>query len=94
MSLRKFMLACAPLAALTLAGCDVDVEDPGEAPEVYVEPGRAPDVDVDPADVDVRTEEREMTVPDVDIRTEERKVDVPTIDINPPDEDENEPIDE
>ena len=94
MSLRKMMLAFAPLAALTLAGCDVDVEDPGEAPEVYVEPGRSPDVDVDPADVDVHTEEREMTVPDVDIQTEERTVEVPNIDINPPAEDENEPIDE
>ena len=28
------------------AGCEVEVRDPGEMPEVDVEPGRMPDVDV------------------------------------------------
>ncbi|MAT14584.1 MAG: hypothetical protein CMJ46_04860 [Planctomyces sp.] len=50
-----------------MTGCDVDVEDPGEAPSVDVDPGEAPDVDVTPADVDVGTEEKTIEVPDVDV---------------------------
>ncbi len=93
MKLRNWMLACVPLAALTLAGCDVDVNDTGEAPTVDVDPGRAPDVDVNPADIDVRTEEREVDVPnvDVDVDTERTRIRVPNVDIDVPNENENEP---
>lgn len=92
MALRKLILACVPLAAISLAGCDVDVQDPGAPPTVDVEPGRAPDVDVQGPDVDVRTEERTIDVPnvDVDVTSEERQVEVPNVDINPPADDERE----
>jgi hypothetical protein len=81
------------LAALSLTGCDVDVNDPGEAPEVNVEGGRAPDVDVIPPDVDVRTEERDVTIPDVDVDvdSERTRVQTPNVDIDVPSENENEP---
>lgn len=76
--------------ALTLfAGCDVDVEDTGEMPDVSVDPGHSPDVDVHGPEVDVTSEEKTMTVPDVDVDTEEKQVDVPDVDISVPDENEN-----
>jgi hypothetical protein len=91
MTMRRMILACIPLAAMALAGCDVDVNDPGAPPQVNVEGGRAPDVDVTPPDVDVYTEEREVTVPDVDVNVdrERTRVQVPNVDINVPDENEN-----
>jgi hypothetical protein len=86
-------LGFVPLAALAAAGCDVDVNDPGAPPEVNVEGGRAPDVDVVPPDVDVRTEERDITLPDVDVDVtpERTRVEAPNVDINVPDENSNEP---
>ncbi|MCA9219117.1 MAG: hypothetical protein KDA71_02255 [Planctomycetales bacterium] len=89
---RNFVsLLAATFLGFVLAGCDVDVKDPGKAPDVDVqtEPGRMPDVDVQTPDVDVHTEERQMTVPDVDVQTEERTVTVPDVDINVPDDDNN-----
>jgi hypothetical protein len=97
MNFRHLIFACIPLAALSLAGCDVDVQDPGKAPDVdadvHVEPGRAPDIDVTPPDVDVHTEEHTIKVPDVDVdvSSEETKVKTPNIDINVPNENDNEP---
>lgn len=90
MKLRNMFLAMVPLAALSLTGCDVDVKDPGEAPDVQVDPGRAPDVDVRGPDVDVGTKETEMEVPDIDVQTEKKKVTVPDIDVDLPDENEAE----
>ena len=81
-------IACvsAALGAFALTGCDVDVEDRGEMPEVEVEEGEMPDVDVTPPDVDIHTERREVTVPDIDVDTERREITVPDIDVNVPDE--------
>jgi len=79
----------AGLVAIGLAGCEVDVEDPGEAPSVDVEPGEAPEVDVRGPDVDVESERRRVTVPDVDIETQEKEVNVPDVSVDFPDDEDN-----
>ncbi|QDU82388.1 hypothetical protein Pla110_41430 [Polystyrenella longa] len=55
--------------ALLMTGCDVDVRDEGELPDIDVEAteGRMPDVDVRGPDVDVGTKEKTITVPDIDV---------------------------
>ena len=80
-------------AAASLLGCDVDVKDEGKLPDVdvQVEPGRAPDVEVRGPDVDVHTEEREVTVPDVDVDTKKETITVPDVDVTLPKENDNEP---
>ncbi|HET9227322.1 MAG TPA: hypothetical protein VFR31_11690 [Thermoanaerobaculia bacterium] len=59
------------LALLTVfaTGCRVRQTEEGEMPDVDVstEGGKLPEYDVDAADVDVKTEKREITVPDVDV---------------------------
>jgi hypothetical protein len=59
------------LALLTVfaTGCRVRQTEEGELPDVDVsaEGGKLPEYDVDAADVDVKTEKREVTVPDVDV---------------------------
>lgn len=71
---RKWLgLLLAPLLVAGIAGCDVDVEDTGEAPTVDVDPGRAPDVDVHGPEVETGT----------------RTVEVPTVDVDAPEEEEN-----
>jgi hypothetical protein len=59
------------LALLTVfaTGCRVRQTEEGELPDVDVsaEGGKVPEYDVDAADVDVKTEKREVTVPDVDV---------------------------
>jgi len=55
------------LASFGLAGCDVDVEDPGKLPEVDIEEGEMPEVDVTGPEIDVEKETTEIPVPDVDI---------------------------
>lgn len=77
------------ILAIGLAGCDVDVEDPGEAPSVDVDPGESPEVDVRGPEVDVETERKRVTVPDVDVDTEEKEVDVPDVDVDFPEEQED-----
>jgi hypothetical protein len=79
------ILACT-LAAM---GCDVDVKDEGKLPEVDVKAGRMPDVDVRGPDVDVRMEEKKVTVPDIDIKTKETTITVPDVDLKVPKENEN-----
>ena len=85
------------LAVIALAfcmnGCDVDVEDKGEMPDVDVDVqgGRAPEVEVTPPKVDVGTKETDVTVPDIDVDTEEKTITVPDIDVDVPDEEDNEP---
>lgn len=78
--------------ALTQIGCDVDVQDEGELPDVDVEAteGEMPDVDVEGPDVDVEREEKQVTVPDVDVDTEEETITVPDVDVDLPDENDNE----
>ncbi len=91
--MKSLTLALLSCAAIGFAGCDVDVQDEGELPDVdmQVEEGRMPDVDVTGPEVDVDTEERQVTVPDVDVHTEERTIDVPDVDVTIPDENDNEP---
>lgn len=73
-----------PLLAALLVGCEVNVQDPGELPEVEVDRGRAPVLETRPADVEIQTEEREVTVPDVnvDVDPEGRDVTVPDVDVD------------
>lgn len=82
----KLRIAAVTFALAVSVGCDVDVKDPGKLPDVdmQVEKGRVPDVDVRGPDVDVKMEEREVTVPDVEL--EKKTITVPDVDINAPNE--------
>ncbi len=90
----SFHLSLAAAAGLFLAGCDVDVQDPGKAPtmdvDVQGDPGRAPDVDVAGPDIDVQQKEKTIDVPDVDVKTEEKTITVPDVDVTVPDASDNE----
>jgi hypothetical protein len=79
-------------AILALAGgCDIDVKDEGELPNVEVEGGRAPDVDMRGPDIDVHQEQKDIEVPtDIDVKTEKRTITVPDVDVTIPKENENE----
>lgn len=97
--LRKLMtgscqLCLATVATMFLVGCDVDVQDPGKAPDLDVDvqgdPGRAPDVDVAGPDVDVQQKEKTVDVPDVEVKTEEKTITVPDVDVTVPDASDNE----
>ena len=70
--MRAGTLVAILVVALVAVGAwyfiDVDVADPGRAPDVDVtvtDPGEAPDLDVETGDVSVG--ERTITVPDVDV---------------------------
>jgi hypothetical protein len=78
----------APVTAALVAGCDVDVEDPGELPTMDVDPGEAPEMDVQGPDVDIDTEPTEVEVPDVDVETETETLEVPDVNIDVPEENE------
>ena len=87
---RLFVLS---LSLLILgAGCRVTQEEAGEAPDVDVEvdPGEAPEYDVEGPDVEVGTEEKEVTVPEVEVNTEEQDVTVPDVDVTLPGADDEE----
>lgn len=68
---KQWMSFILLLALLTVfaTGCRVRQTEEGEMPDVDVsaEGGKMPEYDVDAADVDVKTEKREVTVPDVDV---------------------------
>lgn len=68
---KQWMSFILLLALLTVfaTGCRVRQTEEGEMPDVDVstEGGKLPEYDVDAADVDVKTEKREITVPDVDV---------------------------
>lgn len=70
-SQKSWMAFILLLALLTVfaTGCRVRQTEEGELPDVDVsaEGGNMPEYDVDAADVDVKTEKREITVPDVDV---------------------------
>jgi|SRR6056297_1213265 len=88
-----------PLFAATFAfsvGCDVDQVGEGELPDVDVEAteGEMPEYDVEGPDVDVTSEEEQVTVPDVDVEQEEKTIDVPDVDVDLPDDDEGATTDE
>jgi hypothetical protein len=88
------MTCFAGLFALVVAGCDVDVKDKGKPPKVNVsvERGRVPDIDVRGPDVEVKTQEKEITVPDVDVdvSTKKKTITVPDVDVRIPKENDNE----
>lgn len=68
---KQWMSFILLLALLTVfaTGCRVRQTEEGELPDVDVstEGGKMPEYDVDAADVDVKTEKREVTVPDIDV---------------------------
>ena len=80
------------ISCLVIAGCDVDVKDKGQVPDVdvTVTGGRVPDVDVRGPDIDVSTKEKEITVPDVDIKTKKSTITVPDVKVDIPQENEDE----
>lgn len=82
---RLFLLPLAVVLAFS-AGCRIEQERAGEAPEVDVdvEPGQLPEYDVEGPDVTVETEEQPVTVPEVEITEEERTIEVPRIEVEPP----------
>lgn len=60
-------MLCLSILVLPLAACTVEQTEEGELPEVEATGGELPEYDVDAAEVEVGTEEKEITVPDVDI---------------------------
>ena len=90
MKIARSIFATALLlcGSMLLTGCDVDVKDEGELPDVDIQadPGELPDVDVRGPDVDVGTEETQVEVPDVEVTTEEKTVTVPDVDVDVPEE--------
>ena len=81
------LLFSAALLTVSTTGCRVRQTQEGEMPDVEVETkgGQMPKYDVDAPDVDVNTEETEVSVPtDVDVKTEKRTVKVPDVDVKPP----------
>jgi len=64
---KLFSVFSAALIAVCFVGCDVDVEDRGELPEVEVEGGEAPQIDVTGPEVDAEMETTTVEVPDVDV---------------------------
>ncbi|NEP17851.1 MAG: hypothetical protein F6J97_13260 [Leptolyngbya sp. SIO4C1] len=92
--LRWQQLLIVPAAILLTfsVGCRVEQEEAGELPEVDVEaePGQLPEYDVEGPEVDVTTEEKEVTVPEVEVTTEEETIEVPDVDVELPGEDASE----
>lgn len=66
---KKIFLLSLVASSFLFVGCDVTQEQPGEAPDVdvQVDEGELPEYDVETPDVEVGTEEEEVTVPDVDV---------------------------
>lgn len=85
-------LALALGTVLALGACTVDKTQEGEMPKVDVDAqgGQLPKYDVDAAEVEVKTEQAEVTVPDVDVNTTTATVPVPEVDVKTPAESEAE----
>lgn len=70
-------------------GCDIDVNDPGQLPDIQIKNGRMPDVDVRGPEVDVHEQQKQVEVPtDIDVKTEKKTITVPDIDVTLPQENE------
>lgn len=84
----KRPLLLLPLALLLIVstGCRVEKEQTGEEPDVdvNVDPGQLPEYEVEGPEVDVGTEQKEITVPDVEVTQEEKTITAPDVDIQPP----------
>lgn len=101
LTIRKYgMPVAVALSVLLFAGCEADVEEEGEMPDIDVssEGGQLPEYEIEKTqegempDVDVDAEagklpEVDVEGPDVDV--EKKEVEVPTLDIDPPKDDEN-----
>lgn len=66
---KSLMLVLALLVSLASGACRVRQTEEGNMPDVDVktEGGKLPEYDVDAADVDVKTEKREIEVPTVEV---------------------------
>lgn len=87
-AIKYFIIVPALLIALMFqASCSVEQTEEGELPDVNVEvqSGNLPAYDIDVADVDVKTEEKEVLVPKVVL--EKQVVEVPTVDVDMPGDD-------
>jgi hypothetical protein len=87
MKVRNLKMTTAALllaTSLVSSACSVQKTKDGKAPEVHVSQGELPEYDVDTADVDVKMEDKTVTVPDVDVKTKEKTVSVPDVDVNMP----------
>lgn len=78
------------VAALGLAGCDVEKTQEGKVdlPKYEVtktEEGKVqvPKYDVDAPKVDVTTTEKQVTVPDVDVNAKKETITVPKVEVTP-----------
>jgi hypothetical protein len=101
-SLKRIALPGALLvAAIGLAGCEVEKTQEGEMPDVSVEGGQMPEYEQTREgrmpDVDVQGGQMpryDVDAPDVDVGTKEKTVTVPDVDINMPADrdDANEPV--
>ena len=54
-----------------------------------VQGGNMPEYDVEGPDVNVGTQEKQVTVPEVDVESEEKSVTVPDVDVDLPDDEED-----
>jgi hypothetical protein len=79
---KSSVVLAALLAVTATTGCRVRQTQEGKAPEVDVKGGQVPKYDVDPAEVDIKGEKREVTVPKIE--TEKREVTVPSVDVKMP----------
>ena len=87
-AIRLLSSGCSLLLLFAILGCDVDVEEPGEMPNVDVsgDPGEMPEMDVEGPEVDAEMKTKEVEVPDVDVDTETKEVEVPDVDVSVPEE--------
>jgi hypothetical protein len=81
---KSSVVLAALLAVTATTGCRVRQTQEGKAPEVDVKGGQVPKYDVDPAEVTIKGEKREVTVPKVDVKTEKREVTVPDVSVKMP----------
>ena len=66
-------------------GCDIDVNDPGQLPDIQIRNGRMPDVEVRGPEVEIRKREKQIEVPtDIEVTTEKKTISVPEVDVTLP----------
>jgi len=64
---RRWMMLCAAVAGLALAGCRVERTEEAQPPDVQVEPGQLPEYEPEPGQVEVRPDTQRVVVPNVDV---------------------------
>ena len=84
--MRSFAALLAVASFATLAACDVDKTEEGQAPDVDVNAGELPEYDVEGPDVNVGTTTENVQVPDIDVDTTTQTVETPTVDVDAPQE--------